>query len=101
LIEWGTEPNGEWFSWNGKWNGGAGEGPARYVAAYRHIVDLMRADRADNLQWVWHVNWLDEPEKIGIVSRIIFQVETIATGRSQCLWTNHANDARWHRELGV
>ena len=63
LIEWGTEPNGEWFSWNGKWNGGAGEGPARYVAAYRHIVDLMRAERADNLQWVWHVNWLDEPEK--------------------------------------
>ena len=63
LIEWGTEPNGDWFSWNGGWNGGAGEGPARYVAAYRHIVDLLRAEGADNLQWVWHVNWLDEPEK--------------------------------------
>ncbi len=63
LIEWGTEPNGNWFSWNGKWNGGAKEGPARYVAAYRHIVDLMRGEGADNLQWIWHVNWLDEPEK--------------------------------------
>jgi hypothetical protein len=63
LIEWGTEPNGEWFGWNGKWNGGAGKGPARYIAAYQHIVDLMRAEGADNLQWVWHVNWLDEPEK--------------------------------------
>ena len=63
LIEWGTEPNGDWFSWNGKWNGGAREGAARYVAAYRRIVDLMRAEGADNLQWVWHVNWLDEPEK--------------------------------------
>ena len=62
LVEWGTEPNGRWFSWNGKWNGGAREGPARYVAAYRHIVDLMRAEGADNLQWVWHVNWFDEPE---------------------------------------
>jgi hypothetical protein len=62
LIEWGTEPNGNWFGWNGKWNGGAGEGPKRYVAAYRHIVDLMRAEGADNLQWVWHVNWYDEPE---------------------------------------
>ncbi|HKP05289.1 MAG TPA: glycosyl hydrolase [Chthoniobacterales bacterium] len=62
LVEWGTEPNGSWFSWNGKWNGGAKEGPARYVAAYRHIVDLMRAEGADNLQWVWHVNWLDQPE---------------------------------------
>ena len=63
LIEWGTEPNGNWFSWNGKWNGGAKEGPARYVAGYRHIVDLMRGEGADNLQWVWHVNWLDEPEE--------------------------------------
>jgi len=63
LIEWGTEPNGNWFSWNGKWNGGAGEGPERYVAAYRHIVDLMRGEGADNLTWVWHVNWLDEPKR--------------------------------------
>lgn len=63
LIEWGTEPNGQWFSWNGKWNGGSVEGPRRYIAAYRHIVDLMRAQGADNLQWVWHVNWLDQPEK--------------------------------------
>lgn len=62
LIEWGTEPNGKWFSWNGKWNGGAIEGPARFVAAWRHIVDLMRGEGADNLQWVWHVNWLDQPE---------------------------------------
>ena len=62
LIEWGTEPNGDWFPWNGKWNGGAKAGPANYVAAYRHIVDLMRAQGADNLQWIWHVNWLDQPE---------------------------------------
>lgn len=63
LIEWGTEPNGDWFAWNGKWNGGAREGPARYIAAYRHIVDLMGAEGAGNLQWVWHVNWYDEPER--------------------------------------
>jgi hypothetical protein len=63
LIEWGTEPNGDWFSWNGKWNGGAAEGPKRYVAAYRRIIDLMRAEGADNLTWVWHVNWYDEPER--------------------------------------
>jgi hypothetical protein len=62
LVEWGTEPNGDWFSWNGKWNGGAEKGRARYVAAYRHIVDVMRAEGAENLQWVWHVNWLDQPE---------------------------------------
>ncbi len=62
LVEWGTEPNGNWFSWNGKWNGGANAGPQRYIEAYRHIVDLMRSEGAGNLHWVWHVNWLDEPE---------------------------------------
>lgn len=63
LVEWGTEPNGNWFPWNGKWNGGPGAGPARYVAAYRHVVDVIRAEGADNVQWIWHVNWLDEPER--------------------------------------
>ena len=63
LIEWGTEPNGGWFSWNGKWNGGATEGPKKYIAAYRHIVDVIRSAGSDNLTWVWHVNWYDEPER--------------------------------------
>src|ERR1700704_1714050 len=47
LIEWGTEPNGNWFAWNGKWNGGSKEGPARYLAAYRPIVGLMRGGGGD------------------------------------------------------
>jgi hypothetical protein len=62
LIEWGTEPNGNWFGWNAKWNGGAERGPLRFIQAYRHIVDIMRNAGADNLQWIWHVNWYDEPE---------------------------------------
>ena len=61
LIEWGTEPNGDWFGWNGKWNGRAQRGAGDYISAYRHIVDVMRAEGATNLQWVWHVNWYDEP----------------------------------------
>ncbi len=79
LIEWGTEPNGDWFAWNGKWNGRA-EGPARYVQAYRHIVDLMRGAGADNLQWVWHVNWDDDPE-----SRWN-RLENYFPGESYCAW---------------
>ncbi|MGI9115690.1 MAG: beta-mannanase [Chthoniobacterales bacterium] len=63
LIEWGTEPNGKWFSWNGKWNGGLHSGPANYIRAHRHIVDIVRSEGADNLQWVWHVNWDDDPEQ--------------------------------------
>ena len=63
LIEWGTEPNGDWFGWNGKWNGGPTTGPKQFVQAYRHIVDVMRSEGAANLQWVWHINWLDQPER--------------------------------------
>ncbi|MBA3962416.1 MAG: beta-mannanase [Chthoniobacterales bacterium] len=79
LIEWGTEPNGQWFAWNGRWNGRAA-GPARYVAAYRHIVDLMRDAEADNLQWIWHVNWDDDPE------RNWNRLENYFPGENYCDW---------------
>ena len=79
LIEWGTEPNGEWFAWNGKWNGGAA-GPAVYVAAYRHIVDVMRAAGADNLQWIWHANWDDVPESHWN------RLEKYFPGENYCTW---------------
>ncbi len=62
LIEWGTEPNGDWFAWNGKWHGRGAGGPALFVTAYRHIVDVMRSAGGANLTWVWHVNWDDQPE---------------------------------------
>jgi hypothetical protein len=80
LIEWGTEPNGEWFAWNGKWNGRAEGGAARYVAAYRHIVDIMRGEGAANLQWVWHVNWYDEPQTKWN------RLENYFPGESYCDW---------------
>jgi Glycosyl hydrolase family 26 len=80
LIEWGTEPNGNWFSWNGKWNGGAREGPARYIAAYQHIFALTRTEGADNLQWVWHVNWYDEPKAKWN------QFENYFPGENYCDW---------------
>jgi hypothetical protein len=79
LIEWGTEPNGEWFAWNGRWNGRVA-GPALYVRAYRHIVNVMRAAGADNLQWVWHVNWDDDPEKHWN------RLENYFPGAEYCAW---------------
>jgi hypothetical protein len=72
IVEYGTECNGWWFSWNGYWNGqgtktGFGDptradGPERFVAVYRHLVELMRDEGANNITWVWHVAWLDDPE---------------------------------------
>ena len=62
LVEYGTEANGEWFGWNGRWNGGGPDGPKRFVAAFRHIVTLMRAEGANNISWVIHFNDHSEPE---------------------------------------
>jgi hypothetical protein len=73
LVEYGTEFNGSWFSWNGWWNGrgkktGFGDpalpdGPERFVAAWRHIVDIARAEGAVNITWVWHANAGDWPQR--------------------------------------
>jgi hypothetical protein len=56
--------NGVWVPWNGWWNGqgqldGYGDptypdGPERFRDAYRHIVDLFRAEGATNVTWFFH-----------------------------------------------
>jgi Glycosyl hydrolase family 26 len=73
MVEFGTEVNGDWFPWNGLWNGGGtttgygdpavADGPERFVDAYRHLVDLSRAAGATNLTWVYHVNADSRPRK--------------------------------------
>jgi len=71
LVEFGTEVNGDWFSWNGKYNGGGdkngfgdpnkADGPERFVAAYRRIVDTFRREGAYNVSWAWHVDAESSP----------------------------------------
>ncbi len=63
VAEWGTEMNGEWFSWNGTWNGGPGEGPRRFREAFRRIVTTVRGRGATNVSWVFHVNGNDVPDE--------------------------------------
>ncbi len=60
IAEFGTEMNGDWFSWNARWNGRR-KGPALFQAAYRHIIDVTRANGASNIVWVFHVNDQDYP----------------------------------------
>lgn len=71
MVEFGTEVNGDWFPWNGKWNGGGvtddfgdptlADGPERFQAAYRHIVNLFRRQEASNVSWVYHVTAQSSP----------------------------------------
>jgi Glycosyl hydrolase family 26 len=73
LAEFGTEMNGHWFGWNGKYHGGErtdgfgdphkADGPERFVAAWRHIVKLIRGEGAHNITWVWHPDANDHPDE--------------------------------------
>lgn len=79
LVEVGTEVNGSWFPWNGKWNGGGTtdgygnpsypDGPERFRDAYRHIIDISRNVGADDITWNFHVDastwphvWWNQPK---------------------------------------
>ncbi|MFN2629819.1 MAG: glycoside hydrolase family 26 protein [Gaiellaceae bacterium] len=59
LIRWGYEMNGTWFAWSGSNNG---NDPAKYVAAWRHIVDIFRSVGATNALWIWAPNVEDNPQ---------------------------------------
>ena len=79
MAEFGVEVNGEWFPWNGKYNGGGRtdgygnksypDGPERFRDAYRHIVNLSRSVGADDITWSFHVDagswprtWWNKPK---------------------------------------
>jgi len=62
LVEFGTEVNGFWFSWNATHNG-HNRGAALFRAAYRHIVTVIRHAGASNISWVFHVNNDDQPAR--------------------------------------
>ncbi len=72
LVEFGTEVNGNWFSWNGQYNGGGttsnygdpslADGPERFRDAYRHIIDICNTNGADNITWFFHVDAYSEPD---------------------------------------
>lgn len=65
LVSLMNEPNGDWFPWSGYFYGAGEEvpgatppkfrGPETFKAAWRHIVDRVRARGARNVQWVFHV----------------------------------------------
>ena len=72
LVEFGTEVNGNWFPWNGQYNGADEktlygdtnlyDGAERFRDAYRHIVDICNNAGAGNITWFFHVDAYDEPE---------------------------------------
>jgi hypothetical protein len=56
IVQYGTEVNGDWNPWSAEYNGGLAVGPEKFQAAYRHIVEVMRAEGANNIIWAFHIN---------------------------------------------
>jgi hypothetical protein len=53
LVRFAHEMNGDWYPWSERVNGNrSGE----YVAAYRHVHDLVTSAGAHNATWVWSPN---------------------------------------------
>ncbi|MET3809925.1 glycosyl hydrolase [Arthrobacter sp. UYEF3] len=53
MLRFGHEMNGNWYPWSEGINGnGAGD----YVAAWRHVHDVVTATGASNVTWLWNPN---------------------------------------------
>jgi hypothetical protein len=61
FIRWAWEMNGNWYPWDGSHNGANLAATDRYKQAWRRIVDLFRAEGADNVSWVWCPNYASIP----------------------------------------
>lgn len=48
MIRFAHEMNGTWYPWAGN--------PEAFVAAWRHVVSIFRAEGATNVKWVWSPN---------------------------------------------
>jgi hypothetical protein len=52
-LRFAHEMNGDWYPWSEQVNGGAA---GDYVAAWRHVHDVVTAAGATNVSWVWSPN---------------------------------------------
>jgi hypothetical protein len=59
LLRWGWEMNGDWYDWGGAKNG---RDTADYIKCWQRIHGIFAAQGADNVSWVWSVNWNSSPE---------------------------------------
>jgi beta-mannanase len=53
LLRYAHEMNGDWYPWA---EGANGNAPGSYAAAWRHVHDVVAAQGASNVRWVWTPN---------------------------------------------
>ncbi len=63
VLSFGHEMNGNWYSWSNRHTSAT-----VFVAAWRHVVTVMRDAGATNATWLWTVNIVDQNSTIPIAS---------------------------------
>ncbi len=73
LVDFAVEPNGDWFVWSGKYHGGGvsdkygntkyPDGPEKWRDAYRHIIDLFKEEKVNNITWFFHADINSVPDE--------------------------------------
>jgi hypothetical protein len=53
MLRFAHEMNGDWYPWSEAVNGNS---PGDYVRAWRHVHDVLTAQGATNVRWVWAIN---------------------------------------------
>jgi mannan endo-1,4-beta-mannosidase len=56
IVSFGQEMNGPWYPW-----GSGHTAPTVFIAAWRHLVEVFRAEGARNTIWLWDVNCANFP----------------------------------------
>ena len=51
ILSFAPEANGNWYNW-----GWTHTSPATWIAAWRHVVTVMRQQGATNITWLWTLN---------------------------------------------
>jgi hypothetical protein len=65
IVRFAHEMNGDWYPWGAKAPGNTAQD---YVAAYRHVHDVVSAAGATNVVWMWAPNLIDASPSISLAS---------------------------------
>ncbi|WP_170149078.1 glycoside hydrolase family 26 protein [Geodermatophilus normandii] len=65
VVRFGHEMNGDWYPWGIT---APGNSAADYIAAYRHVHDVVTAAGAMNVVWMWSPNLIDAEPAVPLAS---------------------------------
>jgi mannan endo-1,4-beta-mannosidase len=65
MIRFAHEMNGNWYSWGSTFNK-----PSEYIASWRHVHEIFKAEGASNVTWVWSPNALYIEPRVPFADKI-------------------------------